>query len=152
MAGIGLSIDYTYLTQTQNRLQDAADTAALYAAREYRKTGKFPKKSSAANYLNVNFDKTGNEGKPVITRYELKGRQGLCRCDGEKADRGHGHFRKKFAELPASSTVNVGSEEKLEIVLSLDTTFSMTKSSGTSSDKLDRQASIRRHLLRTLTV
>ncbi len=85
----------------------------------------------------MNFDKTGNEGKPVITRYELKDGKVYVDATVKKPTAGHGHFRKKFAELPASSTVNVGSEEKLEIVLSLDTTFSMTKSSGTSSDKLD---------------
>jgi Flp pilus assembly protein TadG len=137
LAGVGLSIDYTYLSQAQRRLQDSADTAALYSAKEYKKYGVMPAEADAEKFLVTNFDKVGSEGIPAITKYELKNGKIYLEAQVRKptmimAIFGHGH-----TDLPAASIVNVGDDEELEIVLALDTTYSMTKPSGTSSDKLD---------------
>ena len=42
LAAVGISIDYSYAVQTRMRLRDANDSAALYAAVEYKKHGACP--------------------------------------------------------------------------------------------------------------
>jgi Flp pilus assembly protein TadG len=137
MAGIGLSIDYTYLSQAKRRLQDSADTAALYAAEEYKRNGVMPDKADAEKFLVTNFDQVGSEGIPAITKFELKNGKVYLDALVRKPTAIMAIFGHDYTDLPTESVVNVGEDEELEIVLSLDTTYSMTKPSGTSSDKLD---------------
>lgn len=137
LAGVGLSIDYTYLSQAQRRLQDSADTAALYAAREYKLHGVLPAKEMAEKFVVTNFRQIGSEGAPAITKYVLKDGKVYLDAQVRKPTAIMAIFGHKYSDVPAASIVNVGDDEELEIVLALDTTYSMTKSSGTSSGKLD---------------
>ena len=50
-AGVGMAVDYTYLVQSKTRLHDATDAAALFAARQYRLTGKLPAKSKVLAFV-----------------------------------------------------------------------------------------------------
>jgi Flp pilus assembly protein TadG len=137
LAGVGLSIDYTYLSQAQRRLQDSADTAALFAAREYKVNGVMPAKDMAGKFLVTNFEQTGSEGVPEITKYELKDGKVYLDAEVRKPTAIMAIFGHKYTDIPAAAIVNVGDDEELEIALALDTTFSMTKPSGTSSAVLD---------------
>jgi Flp pilus assembly protein TadG len=137
LAGVGLAIDYTYISQAQRRLQDSADAAALFAAKEYRKTGVLPAKSKSTDFLKTNFARVGSENDPAVMRYEVVKGKVYLEAVVRKPTAIMGIFGHKYTDVPAASVVNVGDDEELEIALALDTTYSMTKPSGTSSASLD---------------
>jgi Flp pilus assembly protein TadG len=137
LAAVGLGVDYSYIIQSKTRLQDSADSAALFAAREYRRTGTMPDEPAVLAYVETDYAKIGDENAPVITRYKLKDGKVLLDAGVVTPLTIMRIFGHKDTKTQVSSIVNVGSDEELEIALALDTTYSMTKPSGTSSDKLD---------------
>ncbi|MGB8817433.1 MAG: TadE/TadG family type IV pilus assembly protein [Rhizobiaceae bacterium] len=137
LAGIGMAIDYSYLLQAKTRLQDSTDAAALFAASEYRKTGVLPVVGRAENYLLTDFTRAASEAEPTVNRYEIKDGKLYLDTAVRKNNAIMAIFGYKYNDLPANSVVNIGSDQELEIALALDTTYSMTKPSGTSASKLD---------------
>lgn len=136
-AGVGIAVDYTYAVQSKTRLHDATDAAALFAAREYRQTGKLPKESKVLAFVEADYARISDENVPTITGYKLV--DGKIHLDTKVVTplAIMGLFGKKATKNQVSSIVNVGADQELEIVLALDTTYSMTKPSGASSDQLD---------------
>ncbi len=137
LAAVGLGVDYSYIIQSKTRLQDSADAGALFAAREYRRTGIMPGEPAVLAFIETDYAKTGDENAPIIMQYKLKDGKVLLDAGVVTPLTIMQIFGHKDTKTQVSSLVNVGSEEELEIALALDTTFSMTKPSGASSDKLD---------------
>jgi Flp pilus assembly protein TadG len=136
-AGVGMAVDYTYLVQSKTRLQDATDAAALFAARQYRLTGKLPPKSKVLDFVDADYAKVSSENVPSISLYKME--DGKIHLETKVVTPLNimGLFGKKNSNTQVASIVNVGADQELEIALALDTTFSMTKPSGASSDQLD---------------
>jgi Flp pilus assembly protein TadG len=136
-AGVGMAVDYTYLVQSKTRLHDATDAAALFAARQYRLTGKLPAKSKVLAFVEADYAKVASENVPSIVDYKIV--DGKIHLETKVVTPLNimGMFGKKNTNTQVASIVNVGADQELEIALALDTTYSMTKASGASSDQLD---------------
>jgi hypothetical protein len=72
LAAVGVAIDVSYATQARTRLRAANDSAALYAATEYRKVGALPAEARVLAYLETNFDRPEGDGDPFILKMEIK--------------------------------------------------------------------------------
>ncbi len=142
LAGVGLAVDYTYAVQSKTRLHDATDAAALYAAREYRKTGVLPPVADVLAFVDTDYDKVDSENTPKIISYKLEAGKIYLETNVVTPIMVMGIFGQSDTNTFVNSVVNVGEEQELEIALALDTTYSMTKPSGASSDQLDPSGDI----------
>jgi Flp pilus assembly protein TadG len=137
LAAVGLAVDYTYALQSKTRLHDATDAAALFAAREYRRTGTMPLEADVLALVETDYAKAAGDNVPAITGYKLEGGQIFLDTKVDTPLAIMGIFGNHDSKTQVASVVNVGSDTELEIALALDATYSMTKPSGTSSDQLD---------------
>ena len=137
LAGVGIGVDYAYALQTKTRLQDATDAAALFAAREYRKSGELPPEADVFSFVELNYSKVLDENMPVIKAYKLQNDKVVLETNVVAPLTVMGIFGHEGTKLNVDSVVVVGPEIHVEIALALDTTFSMHKPSGSSADQID---------------
>jgi Flp pilus assembly protein TadG len=137
LAAVGLAIDFSYAVQTRSRLHDANDAAALFAAKQFKKTGILPDNSTIHGFLSANFNKATSDVDPVIQNVSVKDM--VLTIDAQVRAPvfimgvfGHGRI-----EINTSSSVTIGLNTNLEIALVLDTTKSMEAYTGNSSGDLD---------------
>ena len=137
LAAAGLAIDYSYAVQARARLRAANDSAALYAATEFRRTGKLPAEERVLAYLTTNFDRPQGDGDPFIVKIEIKNK--VLRLDSHAQVPVFimGIFGHDRTEIATTSSVTIGDDTRLEISLALDTTHSMTQLTGIPSGIID---------------
>jgi hypothetical protein len=137
LAAAGISIDYSYAVQARVRLRAANDSAALFAAAEYRRNGALPAQERVLAYLATNFDRPKGDGDAEIVKMSVKDK--VLKLDSHAQVpvfimRIFGH---DWTDVATTSSVTIGDDTKLEISLALDTTHSMTKLTGVPSSKID---------------
>jgi Flp pilus assembly protein TadG len=137
LAAVGLSIDYSYAVQARSRLQDANDAAALFAAKEFKKTGVIPDQATILGFLTANFNKSASEVDPEIISVSAKDMVLTIDAHVSAPVFIMGIFGKDTVEISSTSSVTIGQNTNLEIALVLDTTKSMEAYTGNSSDELD---------------
>jgi Flp pilus assembly protein TadG len=137
LAAVGLSVDYSYAVQTRSRLRDANDAAALFAAREYKKSGVLPSNDTILGFLTSNFNKSSADIDPDIKNITVKDMVVTIDAHVSAPVFIMGIFGHDTVEISTTSSVTVGQSTNLEIALVLDTTKSMEAYTGNSSDELD---------------
>jgi Putative Flp pilus-assembly TadE/G-like len=137
LAAVGIAIDYSYAVQTRVRLRDANDSAALYAAIEYKKHGVLPADDRVLAYLSTNFARPQADGDAAIVKISVKDNVLTLDSHAEVPVFIMGIFGHDRTDIAVTSSVTVGDDTMLEIALALDTTHSMTKLTGISSLKID---------------
>jgi Putative Flp pilus-assembly TadE/G-like len=137
LAAAGVAIDYSYAVQARTRLRDANDSAALYAAVEYKKHGVLPGQERVLAYLAANFNRPAADGDPAIVKMSVK--DNVLTLDSHAAVPVFimGIFGHDWTDIVTTSSVTIGDDTQLEISLALDTTHSMTQLTGVSSIKID---------------
>ena len=73
LAGVGMAIDYSRLSQANVRLKDSTDAATFYASKYYREHGALPTIKKTSDFLNANFAASGSENVPVVDSLTLDG-------------------------------------------------------------------------------
>lgn len=137
LAVVGLAIDYSYAVQAKVRLRAANDSAALYAAVEFKKHGVLPSQDRVLSYLATNFDRPEGDGDPAITKMSVTDNVLTLDSHAEVPVFIMGIFGHDRTDVATTSSVTVGDDTQLEISLALDTTHSMTQLTGASSDDID---------------
>lgn len=124
---MGLALDYANMSRDASELHNAADAAALFAARRYEVDGVLPDKGEVVDFLASNTKLAAVE----LTRYEKK-------TDAEsgpesveiEAKTQYDPFLMQLVDAGAQtiqvfSASQIGSGIALEVVMALDTTYSM---------------------------
>jgi Putative Flp pilus-assembly TadE/G-like len=137
LAAVGIAIDYSYAVQARVRLRAANDSAALYAAVEYKKHGVLPSQDRVLSYLATNFDRPAGDGDPAIVKMSVKDNVLTLDSHAEVPVFIMGIFGHDRTDIGTTSSVTIGDDTQLEISLALDTTHSMTQLTGVSSIKID---------------
>ncbi len=142
LAAAGLAIDYSYAVQARARLRAANDSAALYAATEFRRTGTMPAEERVLAYLTTNFARPEGDGDPSIVKIEIKNK--VLRLDSHAQVPVFimGIFGHDSTEIATTSSVTIGDDTRLEISLALDTTHSMTQLTGIPSGTVDPEGTL----------
>ncbi len=136
-AGIGLAIDYTRLSQANVRLKDSTDAATFYAAGVYRTTGALPTIKQTTDFLKANFAASGLDGVPVVDSLTVDGIIVNVKSHVVNPTVIMRMFGQRANTINASAGVNAEQEKPIEVAMVLDTTFSMTAASGSSSAQVD---------------
>jgi hypothetical protein len=142
LAIVGIAIDYSYAVQARARLRAANDSAALYAAVEYKKHGVLPSQDRVLSYLSANFDRPAGDGDPAILKISIKDNVLTMDSHAEVPVFIMGLFGHDRTDVVTTSSVTIGDDTQLEISLALDTTHSMTQLTGVSSIKIDPDRSL----------
>lgn len=122
MGGVALAIDYTNLLRTQSQLQNATDSATVFAARHYEVYKELPSTDDVKNFLygNSAFDsivikKLAVENNQVVIDSHTTYHPFLLNI----ADR-------QNYDVDTRSAAAIAEDLDLEVVMALDTTYSMT--------------------------
>jgi Putative Flp pilus-assembly TadE/G-like len=137
LAAVGVAIDVSYAVQARTRLRAANDSAALYAATEYKKLGNLPSEARVLAYLATNFERPEGDGDPAIVKMAIKDKVLTLDSHAQVPVFIMGIFGHDWTDITTTSSVTIGDDTLLEISLALDTTHSMTKPTGISSIKID---------------
>ena len=137
LAGVGMAIDYTRLSQANVRLKDSTDAATFFASKYYREKGELPSIAEATDFLNANFAASGLEGDPVIDALTIDGAVIHIKSHLVNPTMIMGVFGQHANTLTANAGVTADQDQPIEIAMVLDTTYSMTAPSGASSAEID---------------
>jgi Putative Flp pilus-assembly TadE/G-like len=136
-AAVGIAIDYSYAVQAHVRLRAANDSAALFAAIEYKKHGIMPPQARVLAYLTTNFDRPEGDGDAAIVKMDVKDKVLTLDSHAQVPVFIMGIFGYDKTDISTTSSVTIGDDTQLEISLALDTTHSMTQLTGIPSVKID---------------
>jgi Flp pilus assembly protein TadG len=137
LAGVGMAIDYSRLSQANVRLKDSTDAATFFASKYYREHGALPTMAQASDFLDANFAATGLEGTPVVDALTLNGNVINIKSHLVYPTMLMGVFGHSVNTLTADAGVTSDQDQPIEIAMVLDTTYSMTAQSGASGGQLD---------------
>ncbi|MCU0830166.1 MAG: pilus assembly protein TadG-related protein [Rhizobiaceae bacterium] len=121
-AGVALSVDVSNALRLQSELQNANDTAVLYAARHFQVEKQVPTKQEVQRFLDANFG--GNATVMSVTKNENSS-EFTVRTEAYTQPMLMNYFgvRNQRREVLSKATMGVGGI--LEFALALDTTWSM---------------------------
>jgi Flp pilus assembly protein TadG len=121
--GVALSIDLTNTLRTQSELQDANDTAVLFAARYFKEYRRVPSRVQVQNFLDANASFRIVNPRLVFDPERIEFTLTSQTTVNTMLMR---YFRNNRTTYNALSKANLGFSETLEFALSLDTTWSMS--------------------------
>lgn len=137
LAGVGMAIDYTRLSQANVRLKDSTDAATFFASKYYREHGALPTIKQTSDFLNANFAASGSENVPVVDSLTLDGTVIRIKSHLINKTMLMGVFGQSINTLTANAGVTADQDQPIEIAMVLDTTFSMTAASGSTGGQID---------------
>lgn len=119
-AGIGLTVDYVSMSQRSSTLQAATDSAVLFASRYYEVNGKLPNNEEVKVFIEANY-------AGVVDTYDVKivGENIVVSAEVNNGSYVMGMFRDDLKGVKAQSGAPVSKDNVLEVVMALDTTYSM---------------------------
>lgn len=123
MAGVALGVDISHTLNVKTKMQDANDSAVLFAARYFKEHRKTPKVALVQENLDANSSYSMKVKKlsfnPDRTEFTLESKAKVNTYM-------MGYFSQKYQSYDALSKANLGFSDSLEFALALDTTYSMT--------------------------
>lgn len=137
LAGVGMAVDYSRLSQANVRLKDSTDAATFFASKYYREHGSLPTIAEATEFLDANFAASGLDGAPVIDSLTLDGAVINIKSHLVNPTTIMGIFGQASNTLTAAAGVTSDQDQPIEVAMVLDTTYSMTAPSGATPGSLD---------------
>ena len=124
MGGVALTIDYTNLLRTQSQLQNATDSATVFAARYYEVHKQLPSKDDVKNFLygNSAFDSI------VVSKLAVENNQVVIDTTTTYHPFIMNIADRQNYDVNIRSAAAIAEDIDLEVVMALDTTYSMTAS------------------------
>ncbi len=137
LAGVGMAIDYSRLSQANVRLKDSTDAATFFASKYYREKGTLPSLAETTDFLDANFAASGLDGAPVIDSLTINGSVIHIKSHLVNPTMIMGIFGQSTHTLTADAGVTSDQDQPIEIAMVLDTTYSMTAPSGATAGQID---------------
>lgn len=134
LAGVGMAVDYTRLSQANVRLKDSTDAATFFASKYYREKGTLPTVAETTDFLEANFAASGLDGAPVVDSLVMDGAVIRLKAHLVNPTVIMGVFGQSAHTLTADAGVTSDQDQPIEVAMVLDTTYSMSATmSGSSS-------------------
>ena len=121
LASVAMAIEYANISRVQSNLQNAVDSAVLYAGRYHEEHGALPTDADVERFLASNF-------APGVTDFRVRivDEQIVLDATADVPTYFMASFRPGGFQQIADATVPIGGGVNVELVMVLDNTFSMS--------------------------
>jgi Flp pilus assembly protein TadG len=121
-AAVAMAVDITNVVRMGTELQDANDTAVLYAARHFQTEDKLPTNGQAEKFIEANYE---GDATNVMLSFDKKTNEFTLTSEASFKPYIMGMFNRGTETSYALSKATLGVSGILEFALALDTTESM---------------------------
>lgn len=122
LGAVGLSVDFSAISNTKSKLQNAVDAGALFAGKHIQKTGKDPKLADIKKFVRANYSGTVSN-----VTFKRVGKEAFVSADARAPSFFFGNMMPDAFDVSADAGVPLNTTPPyLEIALVLDNTGSMS--------------------------